>query len=79
MTYRNICGTICSVTDISVKQREITIMNSQTTEILSIFAEELNVLLEAKTAEEVLYGLIAYLHNGLSILNEVMARFENKN
>ena len=41
--------------------------------------EELNILLEAKTVEEALFGLIAYLHNGLRILNEVMAGFEDKN
>lgn len=54
-------------------------MNSQTAEILKIFTEELNGLLEAQTVEEALYWLIAYLHNGLRILNEVISRFEDKN
>lgn len=53
-------------------------MNSQMAEILNIFSEELNNLLEAKTVEEALYWLIAYLHNGLKILNEVVSRFEDK-
>ncbi len=54
-------------------------MNSQTAEILSVFSEELKSLLEAETVEEALYWLIAYLHNGLRILNEVLSCFEDKN
>ncbi len=53
-------------------------MYSQMNEILNKFTEELNNLLEAETAEEALYGLIAYLHNGLKILNEVVLHFEDK-
>lgn len=53
-------------------------MNQQINEVLNEFAEELNILLEAKTVEEALYGLVAYLHNGLKILNEVVLRFGDK-
>ena len=53
-------------------------MNQQINEVLNEFAEELNILLEAKTVEEALYGLVAYLHNGLKIQNEVVLRFGDK-
>lgn len=54
-------------------------VNTQMNEVLNIFTDEFNFLLEAKSVEEALYGLIAYLHNGLTILNEVISRFEDKN
>ncbi len=53
-------------------------MNSKTAEIVNIFLEELNALLESKTVEEALYWLIAYLNNGLRILYEVISCFEDK-
>lgn len=53
-------------------------MDSQMNEILNNFTKELNILLEAKTVDEALYGLIAYLHNGLRILNEVILHLEQK-
>ncbi len=46
----------------------------QLNEILNKFTEELIIWLQAETVEEALYGLIAYLHNGLGILNEVVSR-----
>lgn len=54
-------------------------MNSQKAEILNIFSEELNGLLEAQTVEEALYWLVSYLHNGLRILSEVVSCFKDKN
>lgn len=53
-------------------------MNSQIGEALNMLTKELNILLDAITVEEVLYGLIAYLHNGLVILDNVMARLGDK-
>lgn len=50
-------------------------MDSQMNEILNTLTEELNILLDAESVEEALYGMIAYLHNGLKILNEVVSRF----
>ena len=53
-------------------------MDLRMNEVLNKFMDELNIWLEAKTVEEALYGLIAYLHNGLVILNEVILHFESK-
>lgn len=53
-------------------------MDSQMVVALNMLTKELNILLDATTVEEALYGLIAYLHNGLNILNIVVSRLDDK-
>ena len=53
-------------------------MNSKMNDVINTLTQELYALIEAKTVEEALYGLIAYLHNGLIILNEVLLHFDSK-
>ena len=46
-------------------------------EVVNMLTDELNILLDAQTVEEALYGMIAYLNNGLKILYEVVTNFND--
>ena len=52
-------------------------MTAQMIEVVNMLTDELNILLDAQTVEEALYGMIAYLNNGLKILYEVVTNFND--
>lgn len=52
-------------------------MSEEMREVLNTLTEELNILIDAQSVEEAFYGLIAFLHNGIRILNKVMLRFHD--